>query len=184
MRYARVLLATLSALCFAAAAHAQQAQVCTLTAGQAPELRGFRLGMTTEQLKARVPGILVQQQEFGASRAVLSSVNFMNLDAAAYRGVSEIYFSFVDDRLVSFSVNYQGVPWKGPDQFAEKVSESLKLPAAWHSQNGSEVLTCDGFKVTASAYPTAIMLSAPGYAEVIKRRREQYEEKLRQDFRP
>jgi hypothetical protein len=171
----------------AAATHAQQAQaqVCTLTVEQAPELRGFRLGMTAEQLKARVPGIQVSQREFGVSNAVLSSVNFRNLDAVAYKGVNEISFAFLDDRLVRLTVFYQSVPWKNADQLAAKVSESLKLPNAlrW-GQNQDKVLTCAGFDIKAAVYENSITLDTPGYDEIVRRRREQRDEKLRQDFRP
>jgi hypothetical protein len=185
MRYSRLLPVILFSLCFAAAAHAQQSQVCTLNVEQAPELRGFRLGMTADQIKARVPGIQIKQQEFGASYAFLSSVDFHNLDAVAYKGINDIGFQFLDDRLVRFTVNYQSVPWKTAGQFAAKVSESLKLPDVWRDgDNFGKVLTCAGFDVTANAGMNAITLNTPGHNEVVKERREQRDEKLRQDFRP
>jgi hypothetical protein len=188
MRYARLLLAVLSALCLAAAAaHAQQAQAqaCPLTIEQAPELRGFRLGMTTEQVMARVPGIQVQQGSFGASDARLPPSS--GADAAAYKGIDNIYFGFLDGRLVNLVVSYdQSVHWKSSDQFAAKVSEFLKLPEDWRgtANPNQKVLTCAGFDVTVTAYPNAIRLAVPNYNEVLSRRREQHEEKLRQDFRP
>jgi hypothetical protein len=185
MRYSRLLPVIFFSLCFAAAAHAQQSQVCTLNVEHAPELRGFRLGMTADQVKARVPGIQINKQEFGASFANLASVDFHSLDAVAYRGINDISFSFLDDRLVRFTVNYQSVPWKTAGQFAAKVSESLKLPDAWRDGgNFSEVLTCAGFDVIANANTNTITLNKPGYNEIVKERREQRDEKLRQDFRP
>ena len=185
MRYTRFLLAILSCLCLAAAARAQQSQVCTLNVEQSPELRGFRLGMTADQVKARVPDIQIRQGEFGSSNASLSSVNFRNLDAGTYKGVNDIYFFFLDDRLMRLSVNYQSVPWKNTGQFAAKVSETLKLPNVWRDDQGmNKVLTCAGFDVTANASMNTVTLNTPGYSEIVSGRREQRDEKLRQDFRP
>jgi hypothetical protein len=183
MRHNRLLPTILFALCFAAAAHAQQqpqAQVCTLTVEQAPELRGFRLGMSLDQVKTRIPNIQVRQLEFGLSDASAS-----NLDAALYKGVVAIGFDFLDDRLVSLHVYYESVPWKSADQFAARVSESLKLPDAWKTSQGwSKDLKCAGFDVVAQSSPTVITLSVPGYNEILKQRRAQHEEQLRQSFRP
>jgi hypothetical protein len=182
MRHNRLLPAILFALCFAAAAHAQQpqSQACTLTVEQAPELRGFRLGMTLDQVRARIPNVQVRQLEFG-----LSDANASNLDAAAYKGVISIYFGFLDDHLVRLQVFYESVPWKTADQFASRVSESLRLPDAWKTSQGwSKELKCVGFDVVAEASPTVITLVVPGYNEILKQRRAQHEEQLRQSFRP
>jgi hypothetical protein len=140
--------------------------------------------MTAEQLKARVPGIKVVQGEFGTSQAALSSVNFRDLDAVAYKGVNEITFSFLDDRLVRLTVYYQAVPWRNVDQFAAKVSESLKLPDAWRGNQNSKELPCTGFNVWVTTYTNSVILDVPGHDEILKQRREQHAEQLRQSFRP
>ena len=188
MRYTRLLLAAIFALCLAAA-HAQQAQaqVCTLTVEQAPELRGFRLGMTTEEIRARFPGALVRQMGFGSSSAQLTQAAFGQGNADAYKGVNDINLLFLDDHLAYLAVGYdQTVPWKNAGQFAARVSEFLKLPDAWRdgAGNGNKVLTCAGFDVIVTPGINTVTLTIPGYSEVLRQRREQHEEKLRQDFRP
>jgi hypothetical protein len=49
---------------------------CTLTLAQAPELRGFRLGMNQERVLARFPGISVERVDaFGLTKVRLTLMN-------------------------------------------------------------------------------------------------------------
>jgi len=71
MKLTRLLLTTLLLLSGGTFINAQETK-CTLKINQAPELRGFRLGMTWEQVKNRAPRIeLGTQDEFGHSKATL-----------------------------------------------------------------------------------------------------------------
>ena len=189
MRHKRLalLLVTLVALC-PDAAPARQSPVqrtCSLTVEQSPALRGFRLGMTLDQFKARVPGVSARDQAFGFKSIYLSSERLKELDAAGYEGVWHISAGFLDERLVTLEVEYNPeVQWKSAGQFASRVSEMLKLPDAWGREvtdNGME-MPCAGFSVV--AMPNRIRLAIPGTAATVRERRERREEERRQTFRP
>lgn len=185
------LLAALVVAC-ASAARAQQTPACTVKRDAAPELRGFRLGMTEAQVKTRVPAAqAVNRDPLGQGSLALQYQQLKDLDAAAYAGVGYITLLFIDDRLTSISVQYdQTVTWKSPEQFAERVSELLKLPKAWRpeqeqTQHGSTPflsMSCDGFRL--SVFPNFIRLIDDAHEATLARRRDEIEEKRRQTFKP
>jgi hypothetical protein len=184
----RLLLAALAVACACASARAQQqalAQACKLTLEQSPALRGFRLGMSLEQFKARYPGVPVTEQPSGLMTVGLARGGFQGADAAAFEGVNNIGLSFLDGRLVSLWVGYDNtVQWRGVEQFASRVSELLKLPDAWVSEPGADTygMKCAGFQLRVS--PNQIHLTIPGYQEVLRARSELREEERRRAFRP
>ncbi|HVF58136.1 MAG TPA: hypothetical protein VM934_18450 [Pyrinomonadaceae bacterium] len=163
-------------LCSAASSGAQQQQErCTLKVENAPELRGFRLGMTVNQFKARFPGVVISDAEFG-----MQGAHVAKKDGEGLEGISRIGFEFVDGRLTAFQANYaNSINWDSQEQFTERVGESLKLPKAWQ---GGDTMICDGFTITAGINSIS-MVDASGRRLVEQRRRER-DEKARQGFRP
>ncbi len=105
MNLARVLLTTLFVLSGTAFINAQENK-CTLKIEQAPELRGFRLGMTVEQAKARFPFIRVQVdnnfefQKYGAIRGEDLR------EAGDFKGIENLSLLFLDDKVISIDVSY------------------------------------------------------------------------------
>jgi hypothetical protein len=132
---------------------AQGEAACTLKLAQLPqasELRGFQLGMTTEQVKARVPHIVFGRvDQFGSSKTSLNPDFNTQVDKASFEGVRTVSLDFLDGRLVSLWIGYNdSFKWKTLDQFTSGISESLKLPKAWRvkSRGGSQ-MACDGFQL-------------------------------------
>lgn len=178
MSFTKILLSVALLVCFATAGRAQS--TCTLTVDKAPSLRGFRLGMPLSEIKSLAPDIIVNDQGFGGSVAVLNQLN--KRDALRFKGVDTIFLHFVDERLTSFSVSYDAsINWKSTSQFVAKVSEVLKLPAAWEGDD-VKTMNCNGFKITAQ--PNNISLEETNADNVVQRRKAEEAERKRQSFKP
>jgi hypothetical protein len=141
-------------LCCNALAAAQDAK-CTLKISQltdAPELRGFRLGMTKEQFRARVPKLILPPvDEFGATAINIYPENETNIDKATFEGIRTISLEFLDGRVMSLWVGYApDFKWKTLDEFLSGMTRSLSLPDSWQTRARARQLSCDGFQVTAN----------------------------------
>jgi hypothetical protein len=185
--YRRLLFAAFYIACAASAAHAQQPQPpapCKLTLEQSPALRGFRLGMSVQQLRERLPGIAVTEDASGLTIARFTPFDFKS-QPVGYEGINDINFSFLDDRLVALWVGYDNrVEWQSVGQFASRVSELLKLPDAWREESGGarRTMDCAGFQIAVS--PNQISLMVSGLNEETSRRRQQRDEERRRKFKP
>jgi hypothetical protein len=132
---------------------AAQEAACTLKLAQLPqasELRGFQLGMTTEQVRARVPHIIFGRvDQFGSSKTSLNPDFNPDVDKASFEGVRTVSLDFLDGRLTSLWIGYNdSFKWKTLDEFTNGITESLKLPKAWHAKpRGGRQMTCDGFQL-------------------------------------
>ena len=68
----------------------------------APALFGFRMGMSTAQLKLRVPQVVFgRDNDFGVSKTSISPDFDPQIDKASLAGVRTISFDFLDGRLTS-----------------------------------------------------------------------------------
>lgn len=188
MRFTRLLLATLFLLSGATFINAQENK-CTLKTNQAPELRGFRLGMTVEQVKTRFPFVrIIDSGEFDFYKtARVTDENLKAIDS--FRGVQSVRLTFLDDRIISIVFGYDSsIEWKSDEQFSTRVGEMLKLPNAWQTgmSGYNRQLECDGFHVRTSQ--NQINLANIAEIENLERRqREQIEkrkEERRQTFKP
>src|SRR6185436_13252683 len=85
-------------------------QPCTLKTGQltnAPELRGFRLGMTFPEVKTRVPKLRFgRTDEFGVSRTSISPSYEPDFDVAGFADVRTISLDFLDGNLTTLWIGY------------------------------------------------------------------------------
>jgi len=148
---------------------------CTLTLAQAPEIRGFHLGMSMEQVLARFPGLLIEPaNEFGSTKIELvfldgtsptlnpkdvtnarydSKVYINREKFSGFDGVFTIYLRFFDSRISLIRIMYDGsTKWNTTDEFVARISESLGLPKSW--QNESDRLSSGGlFSPRASVSP-------------------------------
>jgi len=69
---------------------------------QAPELRGFHLGMTPEQAKTRVPQIVFgPTDEFGLSRTSINPDFDSRIDKTNFEDVRTVSLEFLDGRVTS-----------------------------------------------------------------------------------
>lgn len=117
------------------------------------ELFGFQLGMTTEQVKVRLPHIaLGRVDDFGVSKTTTNPDFTSDLDKTAFAGVRTISLDFLDNRLSSLWLGYESsYKWQTVPDFVAGISQSLHLPNAWESWKirGSR-LRCADFQITLS----------------------------------
>lgn len=186
MRLARIFLPTIFCLLSAASVAAQTSQqTCMLKLDEAPSLRGFRLGMTAEQVKSRLPSAAVNKGSFGHTALTVYHHQLKEL-GQDYTGVNYIELRFMDERVSSVAVEYDGnVRWRSPEEFAAKLSESLKLPSAWRREQPDGpfmTMKCDGFML--STRPNFVRLNDLTSEKTFARRHEEAEEEKRRNFRP
>jgi hypothetical protein len=128
---------------------------CTLKLAQiaeARELYGLRLGMTVEQVKARVPTLEMGPTDAsGLSKTSFSPAFHPAMDKTAYQGVRTISLEFLDGRVTSLWIGYDAsFKWKSLDEFVPGIGRSLGLPAAWKQRpRGGQLLDCVDFQATA-----------------------------------
>jgi len=117
----------------------------------APELSAFRLGMTPEQVKARVPQVKFgPTNEFGVSKTSINPDFDPQIDKTNFRDVRTVSLDFLDDRLTSLWIGFEGTfKWKTVDEFVNGISHALALPEQWITKGRSQQLTCTDFQVTA-----------------------------------
>jgi hypothetical protein len=174
----KTLWALVLALCAVTTASAQQS-ACSAKIDQLPdalELRGFRLGMTYEQVKARVPPIQFGRADpFGVAKTSINPAFGPQFDKASFADVRTISLDFLDGRLVTLWIGYESTfKWQKLDEFVSGMSKALNLPATWPPKRGGQELRCDGFSVLASviAGSPGIRFSEDAAQETIANRRE------------
>lgn len=140
----------------ASVAAAQPAGPCPLKAAQiadAQELYGFRLGMTIEQVKARVPKLVPGPTDpFGLMKTSFSPDFDPLMDKTPFQGVRTISLEFLDGRLTSLWIGYnKNFKWQALDEFVAGVSRVLGMDAAaWGQRSrGGRQLDCNDFQATA-----------------------------------
>jgi hypothetical protein len=147
---------SLLAFVFLIIASTASGQTCTLKLSElpaAPELMGFRLGMTKEEVKARVPKIAFgSTDDLGTSKTTINPDFDPKIDKASFAGVRSVSLDFLDSRLTSLWLGYDGTfKWSTVDQFVDGISKSLKLPNTWESWRGrGRQLKCADFSMTVS----------------------------------
>lgn len=127
----------------------------------APELLGFHMGMTAAQVKARVPQLALRgADDFGVIKTSISPDFDPLIDKTTLGGVRTVSFDFLDDRLTSLWLGYDGsFKWLTVPDFVKGISQSLRLPAAWTEWKvRGEQLRCADFQMTVS-----IVAEAPSF---------------------
>lgn len=189
MSITRKFLTTLFLLSGATFVNAQENK-CTLKINQAPELRGFRLGMTAEQVKARFPFVRVSEhREFDFLKtANIYGENLKAMDG--FKGIEGLSMTFLDDRIINLNVNYDSsIQWKSEEQFSTRVGDMLRLPNAWQGSVNTvygRQLDCDGFQVRTRVNHINLFIPVE-YQNSERRQQEQIEKKKevgRQSFKP
>ena len=157
-----------------------QLPACSLKTDEMPdaaELRGFRLGMTYDQVKARVPQVQFgPADQFGVAKTSINPYFDPRIDKIAFADVRTISLDFLDGKLVGLWIGFESTfKWQTLDEFVAGISKTLNLPAAWPPIRGGRQLSCDGFSVFASVIagsPSIRILDEPAQ-EIIATRREQ-----------
>src|SRR5687768_13662368 len=114
-------------------AHSASAQ-CTKKVAElpaAPELLGFQLGMTKDQIKARVPQTVFGRTDpFGVSKTTINPYFDPTIDKTKFAGVRSISLDLLDERLTSLWIDYDGeYKMKNTDDFVKLNSQTLWLRA-------------------------------------------------------
>lgn len=128
---------------------------CKLTPENAPELRGFRLGMTLDEIKKKFPNLPpINANEYGLSKIYFDRTakpeqsyrEFNFIDAnfiEAFKGTRRVYLELVDNKVVVIKVVYTDeIPWKSEEEFIRRTSESLNIPGTWSMGDGYSHLQC------------------------------------------
>ncbi len=159
-----MLLVGIIATCLTILTQTACTQPCTLNLEQAPELRGFRLGMSIEQIQARFQGFPnPPANEFGLATVVLdrsivieetrpsTGYTFVPARYRELDGVDRMYLKIVDGHIAEIEVYYTNdLKWRSVDEFVSRTAEALKLNGDWKKQNEDyKSLGCNGFLVYA-----------------------------------
>jgi hypothetical protein len=119
----------------------------------APELFGFRMGMSTVQVKARVPQVgFGRADDFGVAKTTINPDFDPQINKASLNGVRSISLDFLDGRLTSLWLGYDArFKWQTIPDFVQGISRSLRLPDAWKPWKvRGQQLSCADFQMTVS----------------------------------
>ena len=177
----RATLFTLSILLLAQSASAQ----CTKKLAElpaAPELLGFRLGMTKEQIKARVPQTEFGRTDpFGVSKTTINPYFDPKIDKTKFEGVRSISLDLLDERLTSIWIGFdETFKVHTVEEFVKLISQSLQLPENWSSwKSRGQQLRCADFQLivqTVAGGPSFRLLDAAAEDTVAERRQAKEEQ--------
>lgn len=148
----------------------------------APELLGFRLGMTKEEVKGRVPQTKFgKTDDFGVSKTTINPYFDPTIDKTQFENVRSVSLDLLDDRVTSLWIGYdETFKVQDIELFARMISTSLKLPGTWSPWKGrGQQLKCSDFQifVTTIARGPSLRIVDVGAEEVVATRRQEKEEK-------
>jgi hypothetical protein len=139
-------------LLLAVSASAQCTQkIATLPA--APELFGFRLGMTRDDVKQLVPqSVFPRDDHFGVAKTTINPHFDPKLDQVKYNGVRSISLDLLDDKLTSLWIGYdENFKVQTVDDFVKLISTSLQVSGPWSSwKSRGQQLRCADFQLIVS----------------------------------
>ena len=171
----RAMLFTLSILLLAQSAPAQ----CTKKSAElpaAPELLGFRLGMTKEQIKAHVPQTAFGKTDsFGVSKTTINPYFDPTIDKTKFEGVRSISLDLLDERLTSIWIGFdETFKVHTVEEFVKLISQSLQVPERWSSwRSRGQQLRCADFQLivqTVAGGPSLRLLDVAAEDTVAARR--------------
>lgn len=116
----------------------------------APELLGFRLGMTKEQVKARIPQTKFGGADpFGVSKTTINPYFDETIDKSKLESVRSISLDLVDDKLTSIWIGFDDTfKVHTAEEFVKLLSQSLQLDGNWASKSRGQQLRCADFQLT------------------------------------
>ncbi len=116
----------------------------------APELLGFRLGMTKEQVKARIPQTKFGPADhFGVSKTTINPYFDETIDKSKLESVRSISLDLVDEKLTSIWIGFDDTfKVHTADEFVKLISQSLQLDGSWAYKSRGQQLRCADFQLT------------------------------------
>jgi hypothetical protein len=147
----------------------------------AAELLGFRIGMTRDEVKAKVPQVQFGHTDhFGVSKTTINPYFDPRIDKTKFESVRSISLDMLDDHLTSLWIGFdETFKVQAPDEFVKLVSDSLKVPGTWSSWRGrGQQLRCADFQlvVTSVAGGPSLRILDVGAGDVVAARRHAKEE--------
>jgi len=147
----------------------------------APELFGFRLGMTYDQIKELVPQTQIPKPDhFGVAKTTINPHFDPKIDQKKFEGVRSISLDLLDDRLTSLWIGYDDTyKIKTIDEFVTSISKSLQVSGNWSSWRArGQQLRCADFQLIVSTLAGGPSLRLLDFAaeDTIAQRRQQKEE--------
>ena len=136
-------------------AQAQEAN-CAVKLSELPasaELLGFRLGMTTDEVKKRVPQVVFGRvDDFAVSKTTINPDFDTRIDKASFPGVRTVSLDFLDGQLTSLWFGYDPTfKWRTVDEYVKGISQALRLPGTWANWRiRGRRLRCADFELTVS----------------------------------
>jgi Metal binding domain of Ada len=141
-------------LLFAALAVAQDNHCTTKLADlpRIPELCGFTLGMTFDQVKTRVPQVVFgRPDDLGLSKTSINPDFDPRIDKSSFTDVRTVSLDFLDGRLSSLWIGYQETfKWKTLGEFVNGISQALAVPNEWTTKGRAQQLKCADFELDVS----------------------------------
>jgi hypothetical protein len=143
---------------------------CSLTLEQSPTIRGFRLGMSVDEVRQRFTTGFENKRadKFGMMTVRLPQVGLRLSSAAVnpsdFEGVLELGFAFYDGRLLQVSYQYApGAKWRDVSQFLDVLSPAFGIERQlWNVRDSDNAsLDCEGFALKAGLYLTYTPDAAP-----------------------
>jgi hypothetical protein len=148
----------------------------------APELLGFHLGMTKEQIKARVPQtVFGKADSFGVIKTTINPYFDPKIDKTKFEGVRSISLDILDDRLTSLWIGFDDTfKAHNVEEFVKLISQSLQLDGNWSSyKSRGQQLRCADFQlvVTTVAGGPSFRLIDTAADDLVAERRQVKEER-------
>lgn len=157
---------------------------CTRKAAElpaAPELLGFQLGMTKEQVKAKIPQTKFgRPDDFGVSKTTINPYFDETIDKTKFESVRSISLDLLDDRLTSIWIGFdETYKIKTIEDFVKLLSQSLQVNGNWTSwRSRGQQLRCADFQLivqTVAGSPSFRLLDVSS-EDVVAARRQAREE--------
>jgi hypothetical protein len=148
----------------------------------APELLGFRLGMTKDEIKTRVPQtVFGRTDHFGVSKTTINPYFDPKIDKTKFEAVRSVSLDLVDDRLTSLWIGFdETFKIKTAEEFVKSISQSLQVSGDWSSwRSRGQQLRCADFQLivtTIAGSPSFRLLDVPAEDLVAERRRAKEEQ--------
>ena len=116
----------------------------------APELLGFRLGMTKEQIKAQIPQTKFGSTDhFGVSKTTINPYFDETIDKTKFPDVRSISLDLVDEKLTSIWIGFdETYKVHTAEEFIKLLSQSLQVDGTWSSRSRGQQLRCGDFQLT------------------------------------
>lgn len=148
----RALVIIVFILIFAATTFAQENK-CALKLSQikaAPEIQGFRLGMTVSDVKAIVPTLPTGKADDLGLMKTSFSPRFAQIDKTKFENVRTVSFEFLDDKLMDLWIGYTSdFKWATMDDFFPQMNLALGLPTnGWLTKGTEKRLECEEFQIS------------------------------------